>query len=374
MTGHVSPGLFDPDRAHLALLTPRDRAWVDDIYGNRTPDPGRLSMDEISALSERERERYAIRRTHFLRMTPLVQTTIVAGVMGPLGVMARSAIRSDLHQQDIPILNGEPGVGKTMILKTHAAMEMHRLALHRSLELEDGTVAPVETFRPVVFVHLRGPMTRYDVIRLICDELAWPSDRNPLRAFERAVEHFDLQLVIIDEIQHVNFDGKTGRDVHNIIRWMTNHGLRVILAGTAVDWVLQGSNHGAISVAARNSRGRWVRLDVPRLTIDTPDGLDEWLNVIDEFAGRLRLANAPSDPRWLSDEFGEYLWARTQGYFNSLVLLLNLASAAAIQSGLEAIDRDLLDSCTLEYEVERQRPRVMANLNATQSASGGVDG
>lgn len=366
--------MLAPEHAHLALLSTRDRAWVDDIYGNRTPDPGKLSAGEIAALTERDRERYAIRRTEYLRMTPLVQTSVVAGVMGPLGVMARSAIRSDLHQQDIPILNGEPGVGKTMILKTHAAMEMHRLALHRSLDLEDGVVEPVETFRPVVFVHLRGPMTRYDVIRLICDELAWPSDRNPLRAFERAVAHFDLQLVIIDEIQHVNFDGKTGRDVHNIIRWMSNFGLRVILAGTAVDWVLQGSNHGAINVAARNSRGRWVRLDVAKLTIDTADGLDEWLSVIDEFASRLRLANAPTDPAWLSDGFGEYLWARTQGYFNSLVLFLNLASTAAIQSGVEAIDYKLLETLPLEFEVERQRARAVANLKAKQPSTGGIHG
>ncbi len=362
----VNTMLDDPDaeQEHLGLLTVEDRKWVDDIYGHGTPDPGRLSVAQLSKLSARDRERYAMRRTEFLRMSPLVKTSIVEDVMGHLETMASSAIQSDLHQQDVPILDGEPGVGKTMILKTHAAEEMQRLALQRSIDLEDGKVEPVETFRPVVLVHLRGPMTRYELIRLLCDELAWPHDRNPIPAFQRAIKHFGVRVVMIDEIQHVNFDGKTGRDVHNIIRWMSNIGLRVILAGTAVDWVLQGSNHGAMDVAARNSRGRWVRLDVPKFDIGTAQQRDEWLSVVDAFANRLRLANAPTDPSWLADEFGDYLWERTQGYFNALVLLVNLASAAAIKNGTERIDRKLLDSRKVEFEVERQRPRRMAKFDA----------
>ena len=345
------------DATHLELLTTEDRVWIDDIYGDRTADPGRLSPEDLARLTERERERYAMRRTRFLRMMPLIKTSIVAEVMEQLDLMANSSISSDLHQQDVPILNGDPGVGKTMILKTHAAEEMQRLALHRSIELEDGVAEPAFIFRPVVYVHLRGPMTQHDLIRLICDELNWPSDRNPQRAFEQAKHYFDLRLVIIDEIQHVNFDGKTGRNVHNIIRWMTNIGIRVILSGTAIDWVLQGSDNGAIDVAARNSRGRWVRLDVPKFDIDTVERRAQWLGVIDAFANRLRLVCAPSDPSWLADEFGDYLWSRTEGYFNSLVLLLNLASTMAIQAGIEKFDRSMLERCKLEIEVDQHRAR-----------------
>jgi hypothetical protein len=348
----------------MQLLTDTDRAWISEVFADAVPDPGRVTTAQLAAMSPRERERFRIRRTRYLRMVPLLETGVVNDVMGRLRLIANSAIRSDLHQQDIPILNGEPGVGKTMMLKTHAAEEMRRLALHRSLDLEDGVAESLATFRPVVYVHLKGPMTPYDVIRLICDELGWPADRNPQRAFEHAVSKCGVQLVIIDEIQHVNFDGKTGRNVHNIIRWMSNFGLRVLLAGTDIDWVLNGGGTPAVEVAARNSRGRWIRVDVPKLEIDTRAQLDTWLDLIYSFETRLRLAAAPSEEGWLADAHGTYLWTRSQGYFNSLVLLINLAAASAIETGVETIDRAALDNIELEYEVERQRLQRMAMFDA----------
>lgn len=360
----LAPLLQSSEHDHLQLLTDEDRAWISEVFADNVPDPGHVTPAQLAAMGLRERERFRVRRTRYLRMVPLLETGVVNDVMGRLRLIANSAIRSDLHQQDIPILNGEPGVGKTMMLKTHAAEEMRRLALHRSLDLEDGNAEPLATFRPVVYVHLKGPMTRHDVIRLLCDELGWPSDSNPQRAFERAVAQCGVQLVIIDEIQHVNFDGKTGRDVHNIIRWMSNFGLRVVLAGTDIDWVLNGGGTPAVEVAARNSRGRWIRVDVTKLEIDSPEQLDAWLDLIYSFETRLRLAAVPSEDGWLADTFGTYMWTRTQGYLNSLVLLINLAAASAIETGAETIDRATLDHIDLEYEVERQRLPRMAMFDA----------
>jgi hypothetical protein len=355
-----APSLDAADRDHLELLTPEDRDWIGDIFAADIVDPGVVSLARLAEMSRRERERFRIQRTRYLRMMPLLETTVVSEVMGRLRLLANSSIRSNLHQQDIPILNGAPGVGKTHMLNTHAAEEMIRLALHRSIDLEDGFAEPLLTFRPVLYVHLRGPMTRYDLIRLLCDELRWPTDRNPQRAFETAVTKCGVQLVIIDEIQHINFDGKTGRDVHNFIRWMSNYGLRVILSGTDIDWVLNGAGSPAVEVAARNSRGRWIRVDVPKLDVDTSEQREAWLDLVYAFENRLRLAAAPAGDGWLTDTFGDYMWVRTQGYLNSLVLLINLAAAHAIDSGCETIDRDTLDSIDLEYEVERQRSQRIA--------------
>jgi len=349
---------------HMLLLSERDRAWIHKVFADDVRDPGRVTKAQLAAMSPRGKERFRIQRANYLRMVPLLETSVVNEVMGRLRLIASSAIRSDMHQQDIPIVNGEPGVGKTMMLKTHAAQEMQRLALHRSIALEDGDAEPLAAFRPVVYVHLRGPMTRHDLIRLLCDELGWPSDRNPQRAFERAVTQCGVQLVIIDEIQHVNFDGKTGRDVHNIIRWMSNFGLRVLLAGTDIDWVLNAGGAPAIEVAARNSRGRWIRVDVPKLEIRSPAQRDAWLDLVYSFECRLRLAAMPLDDGWFTETFGIYMWARTQGYINSLILLINLAAATAMDSGVETIDRAILDGIELEYEVERQRPQRMAMFDA----------
>jgi len=355
---------FDPEE----LLTARDRAWISDVYADGVPDPGRVTPEQLAAMNPRDRERYRLQRTRYLRMVPLLETSVVNDVMGQLRLIANSAIRSDLHQQDVPIVNGEPGVGKTMMLKTHAAEEMIRLALHRSIDLEDGVAEPVATFRPVIYAHLKSTSTQYDVVRLMCDELGWPSDRNPQRAFERAIAQCGVQLVIIDEIQHVNFDGRTGRHVHNIIRWMSNFGLRVILGGTDADRVLNGGGTPAVEVAARNSRGRWIRVDVPKLEIDGRRQRADWVDLIYSFETRLRLTRSPQQEGWLADTFGEYMWARTQGYMNALVLLINLAAAKAIETGAETIDRKTLDSIKLEDEVERQRAQRMAKFEADNPA------
>lgn len=358
----------DPAEDPHQLLTVADRDWISDVFADRVPDPGRITRKQLTAMNERERERYWIQRTRYLRMVPLLETNVVTEVMGTLRLVANSAIRSDLHQQDVPIVNGEPGVGKTMMLKTHAAEEMQRLALHRSLDLEDGVAEPVATFRPVLYIHLPTAVTQYDVLRLLCNALGWPADRNPQRAFERAIAQCGVQLVIIDEIQHVNFEGKTGRHVHNIIRWMSNYGLRVVLGGTHIDSVLNSTGTAAVEVAARNSRGRWIRVDVPKMEIARPRQLNSWLNLIYSFEERLRLTSAPTEAGWLADAFGTYMWARTQGYLNALVTLINSAAAKAIETGAETIDRKMLDSIKLEDEVNKQKPQRMAKFDADHAA------
>jgi hypothetical protein len=357
----VEAAIKDP----LTLLTRADRAWMRRVVAQSVPDPGTKSMAEIEALSPRDRLRFRDQRTRLLRMLPLMETTVAKTVMTQLRVIAASAIANDdQHQQDVPILDGEPGVGKTMLLKSHAVEQMHALAVARSIKLEEGTAAPVGTYRPVVFVHLRGPMTARDLVRLVCDELGWPTDSNPMPVFERAIQRCGVQVIMIDEIQHVNFDGKTGRHVHNVIRWMSNCGLRVIIAGTDADSVLNGVGAADVEVAARNSRGRWIRIDVPRLHVVTEEEHENWLALVDALESRLRLAATPNEPGWLADQFGDYLFARTQGYFNALVLLINSAAAFAMDNGTEVIDRQTLDAVTLEYEVERQRSQRIAAFDA----------
>lgn len=348
----------------VLLLTGEDRAWISDVFAEEVADPGRVTAKQLAGMGRRERARFDGARANFLLRVPLLETSVVARVMGDLRLHAKSAIRSDLHQQDLLILNGEPGVGKTMMLKTHAAEEMRRLALQRSLALEDGTAEAVGTFRPVLYAHLRGPMTRNGLIRLLCEQLNWPTDSDPLPGFTRAIAQCGVQLVIIDEIQHVNFDGATGRHVHNIIRWMSNSGLRVVLGGTDVHWVLNGGGVPAVDAAARNSRGRWIRVEVPKLELRTVGERDAWLDLVFSFEQRLRLVHAPMQDGWLADALGVYMWVRTQGYLNSLILLISRAAAMAIESGVESIDREMLDRIDLQYEVERQRSQRMTMFDA----------
>lgn len=342
------------------LLTAEDRAWISDVLARDVAEPHPVTREQLAAMPGKERLRFDRSRRDFLQLVPLLETPVVTKVMAHLRLHAKSAVRSNMHQQDVVILNGQPGVGKTMMLKTHAAEEMLRLALHRSLELEDGTAPAVATFRPVLYAHLRGSMTQHDLIRVLCDQLNWPTDTNPVPAFKRAVAKCGVQLVIIDEIQHVNFRGANGRNVHNIIRWMSNSGLRVVLGSTDAYSVLNSGGSVDAEVAARNSRGRWVRVNVPKLEMDNADEREAWLRLVYAFELRLRLISAPQTDGWFTDEFGVYAWVRTLGYLNSLSMLMTHAATAAIDSGTEAIDRATLDSIVLQQQVEDGHERRVA--------------
>lgn len=363
MSGAVSVEAPD-DKTHLELLVESDRAFIDEIYARGLVDPGVRTSEQLSTLNERDLMRYRMQRTRYLQMIPLIETPIAESVMERLTIIAATAIRSKLHQQDVVIVDGEPGVGKTMLIKTHVAQELKRLALLRSIEIEDGSAPPVVVFRPVIYIHLRGPSTKHDLARLFLEELGWPANRDWTAVFARARHRVDLQLIVFDEIQHVNFDGRNGRAVHDYIRSLSNSGLRIVLAGTAVDWVLNASGDPAIEVAARNSRARWIVVEARKMEYETAEDRQVWHAVIDVFADRLRLARQPENPHWLADDFGAYLWDRTLGYFNSLVALINHAASRAIELGHERIDLQILEEVTIEYEVERQRTQRKA-LRAT---------
>ncbi|MBO9046101.1 ATP-binding protein [Curtobacterium flaccumfaciens pv. flaccumfaciens] len=366
-----------PDEPWLSLLAPEDRDFVSGVFSDRIEDPGFRSRAQLELMDPFDREDYDDARLAYLRMTPLIETTVVSDVLGALETSAKTAARvhrrsdlvqAKLHSQDILILDGDPGVGKTMICSVHLATEMINSARRRWRAMQRGEADHLDAFRPVASVTLDGPTTGKQLLTLICQSLGRPVDKDPTRSFITTIERCGLQLLFVDEIHAVNFDRKTGDHVHHMIRTIANRGVRVILASNDIDWVLQNQRTPGQGTGARISRGRWVPLTVSKLEIDTAAGQTEWADLLDVFESRLRLTDQPRRPGWLADDFGPYLWASTQGYMNALVRLLNDGTARAMETGAERLDRKLFDSIPLQAEVQTPRGRHVAlhdSANAT---------
>jgi voltage-gated potassium channel Kch len=67
-----------------------------------------------------------------------------------------------------------------------------------------------------------------------------------------------------------------------------------------------------------------------------------------------------------SGELSDYLYVRTQGYFQSLTTLITRGCALAILDGQEALSIDLLDQVTIDVAAESGRESAHAKLRSVR--------
>ncbi len=75
--------------------------------------------------------------------------------------------------------------------------------------------------------------------------------------------------------------------------------------------------------------------------IDTATGRREWRQLLLALEKRIMLAD--KFPGMLANDLSDYLFARSTGHIGSLMTLINRGCQRAVRTGVERLDRELLD-------------------------------
>ncbi|ROQ37058.1 AAA domain-containing protein [Frondihabitans sp. PhB188] len=329
------------------------REWMRDVAQMNAMDPGHVSAEDLAAMTPLERRRFDRARRRFLKAGPLIFTSLANDVFEQLQVAIKADEAGSSESNDMLLLSGPAGVGKSKIANTLAAWWYYE-CIH--FEADDRGVDPQSLmefpdFVPVVRISLPGAVTPRELFELICEFLDAPigvTITNLRRAAEHALREAGTRLLVIDEVQALRFEGKSSRDTHNTLRHFVNmSGLTFVAVGhmmvEILDKPLDDDQADKTRVMLLE---RTTSFQVGPLLHGTEERWNEWVDVLEILEERFRLVAA--EPGWLSDTHAAYVYQTTLGYFKPLISLLSRANALAIDTGKEAVDRDILDRSPIE--------------------------
>ncbi|UBQ02527.1 ATP-binding protein [Curtobacterium sp. TXMA1] len=360
----------DDDWAYLELLEDDDLERMRQWTGQACQDPGQRTLTQIRGMTRAEGLLYNRRRRDWLDAGPTWETSSVQQAMNDIGAVLGAG--GDRGATDVPFVVGQPGVGKTMLVKRIAAEVMDEECLAQWAE-EQRTPPTVTRagrrkvrFRPVVYLDVRDQVSAIGLERAILDALGEITTGDTTAAVHRALQLHNVRLIVIDELQFIAFGSKMGQQIHNLLKGLTNQGVQLLLCGNDREWVLgHGGDEVSYRTTKRQSSGRWVEIPLePLLYSDDPSApsVDEWKNLLAEWEHRLRLAD-PGPEGWLHEYLADYAWVRTHGFHNALSLLVRQAARRAIDDGTERITRATFDRVVLQVEYEKHREHEVRQLD-----------
>jgi hypothetical protein len=366
----------DSAKPWMDLLSPSDIAHIAKLHGRNVPDPGPRTRRQFEAMSTSEQSRYKRDRFAYAAEIPIRQLASRMRLYEELADERDQDIAAGRHRSGahpVSVINGHAGVGKSAILDTELAETMQLAARYRwedsasarrTRRTSTSTAGYEPIWRPAVKYEATSGTTVLGIIEGLMTKLRRPLGRkNPHALLTKALDESGTCLVALDEVQRINFDGKTGQHVHGFLRELSEQHCRVILGTTDARWVLDNPKRTKDSFGSATSLSRWVIRPVSALRFGELDEQREWMGVLRGFEDRLRLVGSP-EPGWLHIDLAEYLWVVTEGHFNSLVRLLNQGYSRALRSGLERIDRALLERITVEPEHQVGRATRVALLDS----------
>jgi Bacterial TniB protein len=147
-------------------------------------------------------------------------------------------------------------------------------------------------------------------------------------------------LVLVDEIHNLNLATAAGEDMSDHLKYFTEH-----LPATFVYAGINVERSGLFTgVRGKQIAGRCVLVKTGPFPYQA-----EWKSLVATLETALRLHR--HEPGSLT-RLDRYLHQRTGGMIGSLSHLVRAAALTAIDTGVEAITRDLLDSIPVDYAAE----------------------
>jgi AAA domain len=290
--------------------------------------------------------------------------------LGPIETPQMAALHEDLwdifdsNDQDGDKVKGGiaidafPGLGKT----TAALAFAKRLHRREIKEKGDYTDAGHERW-PVCRVGLTSNTSMRDFNRAILEFYGHPGRfRGTAADFGfRALDTIlscEAGLLIVDDLHFLRWKHKNGIEVSNHFKYIANEfpiTLLMIGVGLQNRGLFEEGDSYEDAVLAQTGR-RTTRLSMDPFLVNTDEGRTDWRNTL--LAIEQRVVLADKYPGMIADELSDYLFARSTGHIGSLMTLINRGCQRAVRTGVERLDRVLLEQVKSDAASEKGRQEL----------------
>ena len=257
-----------------------------------------------------------------------------------------------------------PGLGKSTAVMAFARK------YHLREIAEKGRFTPDGNERlPVCRVGLTGNTGMKDLNRALLEFYGHPGRHRGTttqmghRALD-CVQSCHCRLLIIDDLHFLRWGRTNGIEVSNHFKYIANE-FPVTLLMVGVGLAAKGlysegdSFDNAPLGPDRPPHHCAGHAAVP---IDTDQHRREWRELL--LATERKLVLADKFPGMLADELSDYLFARSTGHIGSLMTLINRGCQRAVRTGVERLDRELMDKVKNDIAAEKARKELELALEA----------
>ncbi|WP_226887124.1 ATP-binding protein [Nocardia brasiliensis] len=331
------------------------RSFVD------TPDrvpPEPLTRRAMKALGEDAFEDYNRQRRIWHANLGPIKTPQLAELHEDLWDIVDSNLQHGDKAKGAVAIDAFPGLGKTTSVLAFAR-EYHRREIRGA---GSKTLAGHERW-PVCRVGLTGNTGMRDFNRAMLSFFAHPGDSRGTAAqfADRAMDCVlacETRILIVDDLHFLRWRNSSGVEISNHFKYIANEfpvTLIFVGVGLAARGLFSEGSSYDDAVLAQTGR-RTTKLDTRAFTIDTTEGRREWRRML--LAIEKRIVLADKHPGMLADDLSDYLFARSTGHIGSLMTLINRGCQRAIRSGVERLDRVLMDRVKNDNASEQARKEL----------------
>ena len=186
------------------------------------------------------------------------------------------------------------------------------------------------------------------------------------RALDYALK-CETRLLIIDDLHFLHWQQHGGIEISNHFKYITNDfpvTLVSIGIGLRERGVLMDASYE--EVLAQTSR-RTTVLEMNPYSLDTERQRREWRTLLTTIEQRLILGN--KHVGMLAEDLSDYLYVRTTGHIGSLMELIRRGCTRAIRTGVETLNRKLLETVKIDSAAEKARKELAAAFRTRKLTS-----
>lgn len=334
-----------------------------------TPAPA-ISLGEYRAMSPRQRHLHDLHRiaTH---SNLAIQETPMSAAVGTL--MRRrvqaNAFKSGERTRPGLMVNGGGFQGKTeTVCAIAATFEDEWLELNGYLN-PDAVPGTCDLLAPAAYVQTPVTARPVSLCQAILDFYGEDYKGMTLgtltRAVKRAIRDHATRVLVLDDITRLKMHREADQDALDLIRDLMSLTV-VVLVGVGIpksgllregrldsrtgEWVfppVRDKGKSPNDEAATQTERRFMLVSLDPFSYGTPAGIAAWTSHLSGIEAQLRLFATAENPL-TSGSMPEYLFRRTDGVIGLLACLIEDACMAAIDSGGEKLDMDLLDEITID--------------------------